>query len=404
MQKGFDLEKLEQQGRQPMKTLPNVLVLLLSILLGACSDSNNNNYVKPIPVMPDFTAADSWLEDFVAAQELFPGGSMVIVDRNQGEIHRSAFGNQTEDAVVLLASLSKVPTVSLLMALHEDDANVDFDIQAPIANYLPWLGVWDPAITTEHLVSNRSGIPGLLYQLTSPAAYAPHFCQFLTTGTLQACAETLFTTPLPTLPAPPANSAFDYGGSQWQLSGAVAELVGGGIWSQLWDKYVAQPCGIELARYGNMLSVPTTWDGNPDSLLGLDNPNMEAGMISNLDDYARIISMHLNDGVCGDNQVLSPQAVTFMREQRTAEQDTGSLGAGLGYAMGWWVVPPKEGGSVYLYVDPGYFGSVSWVDVERGYGGVVFFEDYTGAEGSVANAGVIRELIPIIEEALDAAR
>lgn len=381
-------------------------VLPLSLLLTACGDSNNNvmAVVGPLPIEPDFTEADSWLENFVAEQPLFPGGAMVIVDKDRGVIHKSAFGNQTPDSVVLLASTSKVPTVSLLMALHEDDANVEFDIQAPIANYLPWLGVWDPAITTEQLVSNRSGIPGLQFLFTRPDDYQPHICQYIPSGTLLECAETIYTTPLPTLPSTPPDAAFDYGGSQWQLSGAVAELVGGGLWSQLWDQYIAAPCGLEIARYGNMLSIAPSWQGNPDSLLGVDNPNMEGGMISNLDDYARIISMHLNGGRCGDTQVLSPEAVAFMQKPRTGDEGTGSLGAGLGYAMGWWFVAPEEGGSIYLYVDPGFYGSVSWVDVERGYGGVVFFEEYTGAAGRVGNAGVITQLIPLVQAAIDAAQ
>lgn len=377
----------------------SALVLIPSFLLGACSDNSSNAKAVVGPVMPDFTAADTWLEDFVAAQELFPGGSMVIVDKKQGTIHKSAFGNQTEDSVVLLASTSKVPTVMLLMALDEDDANVDFDIQQPIANYLPWLGVWDPAITTEHLVSNRSGIPGLQYQFTRPNDYAPHICQYAPIGNLQECAETLFTTPLPALPTTPPNSAFDYGGSQWQLSGGVAELVGGGTWGQLWNQYIAEPCELELAQYGNNLSTPATWGGSPDSLIGLENPNMEGGMISNLNDYARIISLHLNDGACGDKQVLTPEGVVFMREERTKAE-----GEDWGYGMGWWIIPPQEGGSIYLYVDPGFYGSISWIDVEREYGGVVFFEEYSGTSGSVGSQAVISQLIPIIEEALDAVR
>jgi CubicO group peptidase (beta-lactamase class C family) len=383
-----------------------ILLFLMTVLLVACGDGSDNrpDIVEPEPPLPDFSEADAWLEDFVATEELFPGGSMAIVDKHQGLIHKIAFGNQGEDSVVLLASTTKVPTVTLLMALHEDDANVDFDIQAPIASYLPWVGVWDPAITTEHLVSNRSGIPGLRYVFLQQADYAPHFCQFIPAGTLQGCVETIFTTPLPALPSTPANTAFDYGGSQWQLSGGVAELVGGGSWRQLWDQYIAEPCAIELANYGNNMSTSTTWDGNPDSLLGLENPNMEGGLMSNLDDYARLISLHLNDGACGDKQVLSPEAVAFMREVRTVAVGTGEGAVGVGYGMGWWIKAPQEGGSIYLYYDPGFYGSVAWIDVEREYGGVVFFEEYSGTAGGVGSGGVISQLIPIIEDAIDAVR
>jgi CubicO group peptidase (beta-lactamase class C family) len=376
-------------------------ILLLGLLLVGCSDDNDDSKAplpEPEAPKPDFTAADAWLEDFVATEDMFPGGSMVIVDKNQGTIHKSAFGNQSEDSVVLLASTSKVPSVMLLMALHEDDDNVDFDIQAPIAGYLPWLGVWDPAITTEHLVSNRSGIPGLLNVFFRPDDYMAHACQFLPAGTLLDCAETIYTTALPALTSTPPDSAFDYGGSQWHLAGGVAELAGGGTFNQLWDQYIAEPCDLELARFGNIMSAPTSWEGDPDSLIGLQNPSIEAGMVSNLDDYAKLISLHLNDGACGDTQVLSPEGVAFMREERTPATN------GQGYGMGWWIVPAAEEGSIYLYVDPGIYGSISWIDVERGYGGVVLFEEYTGVAGTIGSGGVTNELIPIIEEAIDAVR
>ena len=116
------------------------------LFVAACSESNGS--FTPEPVLPDFTEADAWMEGFVATEDAFPGGSYIVVDRELGVMHKAAFGDQTEDSLVLLASTSKVPTVSLLMALHDDDDNIDFDITTPIANYLPWQGVWDATITT----------------------------------------------------------------------------------------------------------------------------------------------------------------------------------------------------------------------------------------------------------------
>lgn len=363
------------------------------ILVAGCSDSNDNITFEP--VLPDFTEADAWMEDFVASEDSFPGGSYIVVDRELGVIHKAAFGNQTEDSLVLLASTSKVPTVTLLMALQDDDDNVTFDITTPIANYLPWPGVWDPAITTEHLVSNRSGIPGLANVFRDQLSYGAHLCQFTPVGTLQECAEAIYTTPLPGLVSTPANTAFDYGGSQWQLSGAVAELVGGGTWNQLWDQYIAEPCGMEIATYGNNLSIPESWDGQPESLIGRDNPNQEGGMMSNLDDYARLLSLHLNDGLCGENRVLSADSVASMRQARTEVP---------AYGMGWWLEPGEGDGPVTLFTDGGFYGSLSWIDTERRYAGVVFFEDYSGANGSTGSGGAREQLIPIIEEAIDAVR
>ena len=105
--------------------MPRVKYLLvLSLLLFACSDGSDDrpDIVEPEPPLPDFSAVDAWLEEFVAAQEQYPGSSIAIVDENRGIIHKRAFGDQDEETVVLLASLSKVPSVTLELALNE--ANV----------------------------------------------------------------------------------------------------------------------------------------------------------------------------------------------------------------------------------------------------------------------------------------
>lgn len=372
------------------------LAAICLILITACSDSNNNNS-SPAPLLPDFTAADAWMAEFVATEEAFPGGGYIVVDRNLGVVHKAVFGNQMEDSLVLLASTSKVPTVTLLMALH-DDENIDFDINAPIASYLPWQGVWDESITTQQLVSNRSGIPGLGQILGNLDSASSHLCQFLPEGTLYACAETLYTSPLPQLQSTPAGTAFDYGGSQWQLSGGVAEAVGGASWNQLWDQYIAQPCEMTISTYGNNLASAADWDGNPESLNGQTNPNMEGGMMATLDDYAKLLSLHLNEGVCGDNRVMSSDSLAFMRRLTTQFDE------GRGYGMGWWSEAPASGEEVTLFTDGGAWGSLSWIDTERNYAGVVFFEEYTMTEASKGSAGARDQLIPIIQGAIDAQR
>ena len=62
--------------------MSRLLALAVSLLLAACSDSNNS--FTPAPVLPDFTEADAWMADFVATEDAFPGGSYIVVDRDQG--------------------------------------------------------------------------------------------------------------------------------------------------------------------------------------------------------------------------------------------------------------------------------------------------------------------------------
>ena len=91
----------------------------------------------------------------------------------------------------MLASTSKVPVATLLMALDGAEA-IDYDVAAPIGQYLPWEGLFGDR-TSAQLVSNTSGLPGL----EGLADYGAHACQFLFVGTLDTCARTIYTTPLP---------------------------------------------------------------------------------------------------------------------------------------------------------------------------------------------------------------
>ncbi len=379
---------------QPTKLLAMLLTLPL---LWACSDDDGGG-LEPPPSerpAPNFSLADEWLQTFVDDNPAFNGASMMLLDKENGTIHTVYIGDHSEDTVVLLASTSKAPAATLLMALAEDDENVDFEIDAVIDQYLPWDGIWTGR-TTEQLLSNTSGLPAL--DNAFAGTYGDHLCQFLPFGQLQDCAQTIYQTPVEGDPGTPPGTAFDYGGSQWHLAAAVAEIVGGASIRQLWDQYIAAPCGMAIMQFGNNLGFSTDWTGNPDELAGLENPNIEGGAMSNLADYGAFLQMILNDGACGDTQILSAEALEFMLIDRATP--LGGTGNDWGYGMGWWVVDTPEGEDPYLYVDPGFYSAMSWWDTNRDYAGLVLLEDYTG-ESSVS-ADLVYQLIPLIEEALDA--
>lgn len=359
-------------------------LLVTAALLGACSDGSN----RAPRAQYDFSAVDTSFQQFLDATTL-EGISYTLVDREQGTVHEGALGDHTLDTVVQLASTSKMPSASLLMALHEDEA-LDYDVETGIDRYLPWAGVHGNP-TSVHLVSNTSGIPGL----SALGSYGPHLCQFTGNTTLQACGEILYTVPLPG--TVPPGTRFDYGGTQWHLAGVVAENVSNSTWNQAFDAYIGGPCELEVFTYGNLWTSPDDWNGSPDSLTGQANASIEGGAITNMRDYARILLMHLREGRCGDSQVLSPQAVAFMQEDRAS-----ALG-GPAYGMGWWITP-AEGDNTALLYDPGAFGAVAWLDVERGIGGYVAIDDY-----SMNNAGntlrqVLDTIVPLQQQIVDEAR
>ncbi len=379
------------------------LVLICALLLSACSDSNND---KPPGdrLVYDFSPADAWLDAFVRDVDVFNGAAIMVIDREFGVLHSASFGDQSLDDMYLLASVSKVASVTLLLALH-DDPDVDFDIDTPIENYLPWMGVY-PGVTTADLLSNTSGIPGLLAQFSG--GYGVHSCQYQLPGefessdTLQACGQAIYENLLDG--TVPPGTLFDYGGSQWQLAGAVAEVVGGDSWNNLFRRYIGEPCGLTVYEYGNMFSDTSAWTGFPDSLRGQANPNIEGGAISNLEDVTTLLRMHLNDGLCDGGRVISERSAQRMREDvGTALGSREWIGSsGRGYGLGWWIPPTEDGVMPSLFQDGGAFGSVTYIDTARGYGVFVALAKYDDIVA--ARQGPLRinpELTPIIDAIID---
>ena len=80
---------------------------------------------------------------------------------------------------------------------------------------------------------------------------------------------------------------------------------------------------------------------------------------------------------------------------------------GPNYGMGWWIPEELPG----VVVDVGLFGSIGWLDTERGIGGYMATDDYSY---TLLNARidplappaklVIEEIILLQQQAVDAAR
>ncbi len=380
----------------PLSALP-VLIITALALTPACGGGGGSASAPAPPdqgsgtappVTPDFTEVDAAFETFIEESAVFDGVSYVVVDA-QESLHTATFGDHSVDTVVLLASTSKVPAVMTMLAL-EEDTDATFDMDQAIGEVLPFDGVYADR-TPSQLVSNTSGIPGLR-QL---ALYGPHLCQFSfdTSVIFEACGEILLSVPLPD--GNDAGSIFDYGGSQWQLAGVTAAVAANATWNQLVEAYLATPCQLEVFTFGNMWEDITQWDGTVASLLGQSNPNIEGGAITNLADYAKLLQVHLNGGFCGDTRVLSENALAEMRVDRGGAVDNNPTP----YGMGWWISTDNPG----VYDDPGAFGSISFIDVERNFAGYVAIDDYSRVDADAPVRLVRQEIIPLLQAAFDAA-
>lgn len=326
----------------------------------------------------DFGAVDGIIDDFVVEAGL-EGAGFVVVERDEGVVHEHYAGAFTSDRVSFVASSSKMVAAGVLMRLHDEGA---LDIDAPVADVVGW-GAANPAITPAQLVSSSSGLVGL--RATPP--YDPYACQWSLVGTLQECAEQIFTTPDDDADVIAPDTAFRYGGGQWQVAGAVAEVASGRTWAELVEEIYVEPCGLEafgfvnpfahIARAG--FAYPGWANGHLDVLDYTRNPNIEAGLYTTPRDYAALLLMHLRGGRCGDEQVLTAEGVERLHADRIGAVYGGSLGPGIGYGMGWKI--DHDAGRL---IDDGAYGAVPWIDPDDGYGAYLVVEATAAIGGSLA--------------------
>lgn len=367
------------------------------LFLAACGDSSQTGSgANPgnAPRTFDFSAFEAEVDAFIADTPEVEGVGAIIVHRDEGVVLKKGFGNYHEDRISLIASSSKMITAGVLLRLQDQGI---LDMNEPIVAAVGEWGNNNPAITPAQLVSNSSGLVGLGPNPT----YGPYLCQFLFTGTLQDCARQIFTTDQDDADVIPPDTEFRYGGGQWQVAGAVAEIVSGKSWAELIDETYTQPCGLTALGYnnhfvqvmaddGNPFGYPSGFDGNPGVLMPSNNPNMEGGVYTSIGDYGELLLMHLRGGMCGENRVLSEAAIAQLHEDRVAL----THGNGPGYGMGWWVDrqnPP-------LITDPGAYGSTAWLDEDRGYGAFLVIE-VTSDLGSILTGRTIGH----VNDAIDAA-
>jgi CubicO group peptidase (beta-lactamase class C family) len=355
------------------------------------ADETTGSADDPTPQL-DFSAIAPIIEANIAEHEL-NGAGLVIVEADAGVVFEQHWGVFEPDRVSLIASATKMITAGVL--LHLDDQGL-LDIDAPIADVVDW-GAANPDITPAQLLSNSSGLVGLF----PDPAFAPYLCQYLAAGTLQECGEAIFTTTADDADVVAPDTEFRYGGAQWQVAGAVAELASGKTWDRLIEEIYVEPCGLESLEYNNHFgqlaggfSYPEAFDGDPSILTATANPNMEGGAIVTTGDYAQLLLMHLRGGVCGDTQVLSSEALAQMHADRIAEEYGGDgFTPDRGYGMGWWV--QRETGRID---DPGAYGAFPWLDLDDGYGAYLIVESQ-----SVIGAEIAAELAEPVHEAMTTA-
>lgn len=368
--------------------LTRVLAVLGSVviaMLAGCAEQDDH------ATELDFSSFDQALEAAIAAYNRsmpdapIRGASAIVVHADHGLLYSKGYGEFAADRLYLIASSSKILSVGVLMRLADQNL---VQIDGPIGAYLDeWGQTSASPLTLVQLFSNSSGLPSLS-EVSSAATdmnspYYSNLCQYNHVGTLTDCGKLLYATE----PLRPADTQFTYGGSQWQLGGAVAEQVSGKSWSQLIDETYATPCQMPSLGYTNQFAMagtmyPTNFQGMEANLPVTSNPSIEGGAYVTAPDYAKVLLMHLRGGMCDGGRVLSEASVQAMQEDRIAKYGgvTGNPVAN-GYGMGWWLDTDD-----HVLSDPGAYGAYPWLDLERGYGAMIIIEVTSTVGGQLAAA------------------
>jgi CubicO group peptidase (beta-lactamase class C family) len=321
-----------------------------------------------------------------------------VLHEKLGVVHSKGFGEFAADRLYVVASCSKMLSAGVLMRLADQGK---LAVDKPVGDYL---GDWGDApssqITIAQMISNSSGMPSLSEVSSaaqdSKSPYYSNLCQYNDAGSLEACGKLLYATTPPRKP----DTMFAYGGSQWQLAGAVAEKVSGKHWADLIDETYVQPCQVPSLGYTNHYAksgttYPAFFMADKANLPVTDNPSIEGGAYVTAPDYGKLLLMQLRGGKCGDTRVLSEAAVTRMQENRLAQYGGTTGNESMpGYGFGFWVGPDHK-----MIADPGAYGAYPVLDLERRYGFFFAIELTTDAGSFLAAA-----LKPTLDEIFDDAK
>ncbi|HKP58187.1 MAG TPA: serine hydrolase domain-containing protein [Polyangiales bacterium] len=351
----------------------------------------------------DFSAFDAAVNQFIerhnsSGARPIAGASVVVVDA-ANLLHAQGYGRYAADRLYLIASASKILSAGVIMRLCDQRT---LRLDEPLRTYVPdWPASGTGDVTLAQLLSSSSGLPSVmevtatLENLRDP--YAVHLYQFVPQGTLQETGLRIYKTEPPRKP----NTHFAYGGSQWQLAGAIAEIASGKSWAQLVRETYVEPCGVPSLGYTNPFAsartYPPEFDGVVANLPSTDNPNIEGGAYITAPDYGKLLQLHLNHGLSGTERVLSEASVAIMQQDWIAKYggkvvSPSPIQYGEGYGLGWWINTEHD----YL-VAPGTYGAFAWLDRKRRYAAISIIEN-----GHVIGGTLALEVKPIMDALIDA--
>ncbi len=282
----------------------------------------------------------------------------IYVRHRDTVVTRALGAAKSEDAIFLLASISKPIAIAAVMSLYDQDL---FDLNDPASKFLPeFSGDGREQITMRQLMTHVSGLPDQLPENVALRSRHAELSEFV---------DGAIRTPLLFAPG----SKYSYSSMGILLATEVAQRISGKSIASLVDQVVYEPlkmkqsalgvgqlssetfmrCQVEKAAAESGAGDPTakTWDWNSDYWRGLGAP--WGGAHGSAPDVARFLDAFLHP----QGQLLKPDTARLMI---TNQNPTGIRSRGLGFDVG------KELGgsrtSERTFGHGGSTGTLCWAD------------------------------------------
>jgi len=315
----------------------------------------------------DMTEVDHFLSSAAPAA----GGMALVVVKDGKVIESAGYAKFGPGTVVDIGSASRWLAAAAMMTLVDQGTLALGD---PVSKYLPEFTGEKAGITIRQLWSYDSGLPATDASITDR------------TLTLEECVKRIATGPLPSLPG----TSVSDGSVSIQVGARVCEVISGMTWQEFFRVHLAEPLGMASTTF---------------NLMGFNrNPNVAGGARSTAEDYARFLTMLLQDGVWSGKHILSKQAVAQIEQDQAAASTivatpytaVASLLPSTSRArpgLGMWREETDPGtGTLLIASCPGTYGFTPWIDHKLNLAGVLSMK-YDLAKAAYVIMRV-RQLVP----------
>lgn len=316
-----------------MKRLLLIIGTLLSYTIGLHAQQ---------PVY-DFSSVENRIKGWIDSG--YYTGASIIIGNSHGVLYSTYFGDYTPESVAYIASAGKWLAAATIAAVV-DKGQLSWDDK--VKKWLPEFTDIKGEATLRQLLSHTAGYPD--YQ---PPGKHPDNYQ-----TLQEAVAHIVHLPADTLPG----TKFKYGGLAMQVAGRMAELATGKDWETLFQSTIAQPLHMQHTHF-------TPVDETPGH-----NPMIGGGARTALHDYARFLSMIMQNGIFEGKRILSEQSIRDMQSDQIkgaivqageyVQKARGSKRKDI-YGLGQWREAVNAKGEVVLISSPGWAGAYPWIDKEN---------------------------------------